>query len=121
MNPEFTNGVTLMLTGIVVVMAILALLALSIEAVIMVDNWMKARARAKDGFNKEAIPSETRMMEFLSDEEAAAIGLALHEYIEMQYRQAGVLNISGPEASRWSASGRQGIMASRLNVILRGK
>ena len=109
MTAELMNGVPIMITGIVVVLGLLALLAVCIEVVVRVDDLMTAGEKEKalpetgTAASESALPEEA---EEISPEVAAVIGLALHEFFDLQHRLGKVVNITGPDASRWSASGR---------------
>ena len=71
---KFQEGIILLGTGIVVVMAILSLLAISVGIMVRLEEKWKAREKAKQEAAKASEPGR------MPAEFVAVIGLALHQY-----------------------------------------
>ncbi|MCP4623563.1 MAG: OadG family protein, partial [bacterium] len=117
---------TYLVPGLVVVMSLLILLALSVEFISWFDNVLKAREQAKAASEEavsathEATPAEEVKADY-SGETATAIALALHQHFTARRRSmaAGAGRQRGMVS--WATSGRLEIMTARQSVPGRPK
>ncbi len=121
------EGVTYLVPGLIVVMSLLILLALSVEFISWLDNFLTAREQAKIE-NEEAVsvvqetaaPAE-EVKEDYSSEIATAIALALHQHFTAR-RQSMATGVGRRRGTvSWSTSGRLEIMTSRQGFSSRPK
>ena len=114
---DLSTSMTIIITGVVVVMVILAVLGLAVEGIIFYDNFFYKRAKKKEEPDEEDASAEQRV----PGDIMAVIGLAMHQYFEEQRRDVIVTAIQKSRLTTWASSGRTDIMNSRQNVITRGK
>jgi len=117
--PEMSQGILIIATGVVTVLAILAVLMLSVELVVLYDERMRKRRKAREKKHKEREEAEDPRR--VSSEIVAAIGMALHQYLEEQRMAVGLAKVEDGGSSSWTASGRLEIMAGNSRVITRGR
>ena len=110
-----SQGLVLITTGVLVVLSILIILALSVEIIVLYDNFRRKQTRKKAALEKQPDPDK------VPAEVVAAIGLGLHEYFAQESQTSQELIVDRRRSSTWSASGRLDIMSSRQRITAREK
>jgi len=120
------DGVTYLVPGLVVVMSLLVLLAISVEFIAWLDNFLKSREQGETEKEEavssvqEAAPVEEVKADY-SSEISAAIALALHQHFISRQRAMSVGVGRQRGMVSWATSGRMEIMNSRQRVPGRSK
>ncbi len=108
------EGLIYIATGVVVVLVILIIMALTIGVIVRYDDFLRSRGRlkrAEASGESSQVPADV----------AAVIGLALDEHFAEQCARPGSASIEKPRLTTWSSSGRMAIMDQRRRVTSRMK
>ncbi|MFO8057094.1 MAG: OadG family transporter subunit [bacterium] len=113
---NLSEGILLIVTGVVVVLVLLVLMSLLVRLMNLLDDLFTARAKRREEKNA---PSQGEVnMDQVSPETVAAISMALNEHLKARPPAAGPE--PSPQSSQsWASSGRLEIMSGNQKITSR--